>query len=227
MTRIASTLRALLLAGGLVVASPLCHAIPNVWINEIHYDNAGGDSGEFVEIAGDSGIDLASFVLSFYNGYNGAVYKSVSLAGVLGNQANGFGFHAEFVSGIQNGSPDGVALSYAGGLVQFLSYEGSFSGSGGPASGILSSEISASEEPAPDSGSLQLVGSGNKYSDFVWTLLDTPTADAANEGQSFPSIAASSARGSSVPDRGSAAMLAFIGLFSLWVIGPRRSRRCV
>jgi hypothetical protein len=36
---------------------------PPVFINEIHYDNAGADVGEFVEIAGPAGTNLAGWRL--------------------------------------------------------------------------------------------------------------------------------------------------------------------
>lgn len=31
------------------------------WINEFHYDNDGADSGEFVEVAGEAGLDLSGW----------------------------------------------------------------------------------------------------------------------------------------------------------------------
>ena len=68
----------------------------------------------------------------FYNGSNGSVYSSLSLSGSISDQQDGFGTLSFAVSGIQNGSPDGVALSNATGeLVQFLSYEGVLTGVGG------------------------------------------------------------------------------------------------
>ncbi len=39
-----------------------------VFINEFHYDNAGTDSGEFVEIAGAAGTDLTGWKVVLYNG---------------------------------------------------------------------------------------------------------------------------------------------------------------
>ena len=40
----------------------------SVFINEIHYDNVGTDSGEKVEIAGPAGTDLSGWKLVRYNG---------------------------------------------------------------------------------------------------------------------------------------------------------------
>ena len=49
-------------------------------------------------------------------------------------------------NGIQNGSPDGVALVDDNGvLVEFLSYEGVFAATNGPAAGITSIDIGVSE----------------------------------------------------------------------------------
>jgi hypothetical protein len=45
-----------------------------VFINEIHYDNAGTDVGEGVEIAGYAGIDLTGWSLVPYNGTDGKSY---------------------------------------------------------------------------------------------------------------------------------------------------------
>ena len=36
----------------------------SAWINEFHYDNAGADTGEFIEIAGAAGIDLSGKIRS-------------------------------------------------------------------------------------------------------------------------------------------------------------------
>ena len=59
--------------------------------------------------------------------------------------------------GIQNGSPDGLALVDAGGaVVEFLSYEGSFTATSGNANGLVSVDIGVSE-PGPIGQSLQLL----------------------------------------------------------------------
>jgi hypothetical protein len=52
----------------LAITTLLWHAYPTpttsvVFINEIHYDNAGTDVGEGVEIAGTAGTDLTGWVL--------------------------------------------------------------------------------------------------------------------------------------------------------------------
>ncbi|MEW8268499.1 MAG: endonuclease/exonuclease/phosphatase family protein [Candidatus Thiodiazotropha sp.] len=163
-----------------------------VFINEIHYDNTGTDVNEFVEIAGPVGTDLNGWQLVFYNGASSSlsVYSTIDLSGVLADDtASGYGFwvYNAPTNGIQNGTPDGIALvDSGGGVVQFLSYEGSFTASGGPADGMTSVDIGVAEISSTPVGlSLQLQGSGTLDSDFVWVsdLDDTP--DLLNVGQSL------------------------------------------
>jgi endonuclease I/methionine-rich copper-binding protein CopC len=162
-------------------------ALADVFINEIHYDNSGTDVNERVEIAGVAGTSLAGWSLALYNGGNGTVYQTVSLSGTLASQCGGHGTQYFAVSGIQNGAPDGIALVNASGTaVQFLSYEGSFTASGGPASGQTSSNIGVSETASTlSSQSLQLRGTGTSYADFTWASASTSSWGACNSGQTF------------------------------------------
>lgn len=105
-----------------------------VFINEFHYDNSGTDTGEFIEIAGPAGTDLTGWSVLLYNGNGGSVYDTIGLNGILNNLGNGYGLSViNFPSnGIQNGSPDGIALiNNNGNVVEFLSYEGAFTAVGG------------------------------------------------------------------------------------------------
>ena len=65
--------------------------LASVFINEIHYDNEGTDVGEFIEIAGPAGTDLAGWSIVLYNGVNGLTYNTTALSGIIPNQQNGFG----------------------------------------------------------------------------------------------------------------------------------------
>lgn len=162
------------------VVSPLCVAAVlfalclspahAVFINEIHYDNAGGDVGEGVELAGIAGEDLSGWSLLFYNGNNGSVYKNYALSGVFTDMQQGMGVLGFMVSGIQNGSADGLALvDGTNNVLQFLSYEGSLLATNGAAMGLTSSDIGIAESAAsPVGDSLQLWGSGHDYGDFTW-----------------------------------------------------------
>ncbi|MDW3194764.1 MAG: T9SS type A sorting domain-containing protein [Cytophagales bacterium] len=164
--------------------------VPVVFINEIHYDNASTDVGEGVEIAGTAGTDLTGYTLEFYNGNGGAVYNVTNLSGTLPDQDNGFGTLSFAVAGIQNGAPDGVALSDPDGmLIEFLSYEGSFIGSGGNADGVTSTDIGVVETSSTPAGfSLQLTGTGSQAADFIWSAPIAATFDAINTGQSFGGV---------------------------------------
>ena len=76
----------------------------DIFINELHYDNSGGDVGEFVEVVAPAGTDLTGYKVLFYNGSNGTQYNSRELVGLVADMGNGFGTYAIDVSGIQNGA---------------------------------------------------------------------------------------------------------------------------
>ncbi|WP_100642980.1 Ig-like domain-containing protein [Alteromonas facilis] len=161
----------------------------DVFINEIHYDNAGGDVSEGIEIAGPAGTDLSGMTLALYNGSSSQrnVYNTIDLAGVIPNQQDGFGTVAFMVAGIQNGAPDAIALvDNMGNVTQFLSYEGSFIAASGPAEGMTSTDIGVAETSSTPVGhSLQLVGTGSTYVDFTWQAPSESSFDAVNTDQIF------------------------------------------
>ncbi|WKZ44184.1 MAG: ExeM/NucH family extracellular endonuclease [Anaerolineales bacterium] len=161
-----------------------------IFINEIHYDNTGTDAGESIEIAGPAGTDLTGWSIILYNASNGAAYDTDALSGIIPNQQGGYGtvVLAYPSNGIQNGSPDGIALANGSTLVQFLSYEGSFAGVGGVANGVTSTDIGVSQAGTePLGSSLQLTGAGDNYGDFTWTATTANTFGNPNTGQSFSS----------------------------------------
>lgn len=158
----------------------------NVFINEIHYDDAGADIGEAVEVAGAAGTDLTGWSLVLYNGNGGTAYATIALGGTISDQANGFGTVSIAAPGLQNGSPDGIALvNAAGAVVQFLSYEGAFLATNGPAAGLTATDIGVAEEGVPEGTSLQLKGTGAGYEDFTWAPASDDSFGAVNDGQSF------------------------------------------
>ena len=163
-----------------------------LFINELHYDNLGPDTGEGVEIAALAGTSLDGFELQFYNGSSGALYRTVALSGVVSAQQGGFGSLFFAVDGLQNGAPDGVALvDTSGAVIQFLSYEGAFTAKTGAASGLASTDIGVFEDGTGAAGtSLQLIGSGTRYDDFSWV---------AGAGQSYGQINAAQHFSANVP----------------------------
>ena len=171
---------------GAVNTNQTFEGVVNVFVNEIHYDNDGGDQGEAIEIAGTAGTDLNGWSLVLYNGSNGAAYNTTALSGVLADDGSGFGFLSFAISGIQNGSPDGVVLFDGTDVIEFLSYEGAFTAVGGVADGLTSTDIGVSESGGtPVGNSLQLIGSGTRASDFTWASDMPNTFGAVNTGQTF------------------------------------------
>lgn len=154
----------------------------SVFISEFHYDNDGGDVGEFVEIYLDSTLNISAVDLSFYNGSNGTTYDSVAEADweegasvVLGGES--FTIFSALNPGIQNGGPDGLAVGIDGTLVEFLSYEGTFTATDGFANGATSTDVVASEGGGtPEGSSIQRTDAG-----FILTS-GTNTRGAANPG---------------------------------------------
>ena len=160
----------------------------STWINEIHYDNTGTDSDEGFEIAGPAGTDLTGWSVSLYNGSNTSVYDTVNLSGIIPNEGQGYGaiWFGLLLDGLQNGSPDGLALVAEDGVtvIQFLSYEGTITATNGPATNMTSSDIGVSESNSTLEGnSLQLRGSGCQYSDFTWAVNSLNSRDTINSMQ--------------------------------------------
>ncbi|WP_412063007.1 endonuclease [Rubrivirga sp. IMCC45206] len=158
-----------------------------LWVNELHYDNASTDTGEGVELAGPAGTSLSGWSIALYNGNGGTVYATVALSGTLADQQGGFGTVWVPIAGLQNGSPDGLALVAPDGTVaQFLSYEGVLAATAGPAAGTSSSDIGVAETSSTPSGwSLQLVGAGSAAADFAWQAPEAASPGAPNAGQTL------------------------------------------
>src|SRR5262245_57511653 len=144
-------------------------SLPSVRFSEIHYDNTGTDAGEAIEISGPAGTDLTGWSIVLYNGSGGASYNTQPLSGTIPATcvARGVVVINYPVNGIQNGPPDGVALvNPTGGVVEFLSYEGTFAATDGPANGMTSVDIGVAEAGTETAGqSLWLDGLGVWHAD--------------------------------------------------------------
>ena len=172
----------------LAVLLALCPApaLAEVFINEIHYDDAtsSGDVGERVEVVATAGESLSGYRVHLYNGATPSAAVAYDNDPVPAGSLVTCGAQVRIATvsyasnGIQNGAPDGVALVNASGqLVQFLSYEGGMTASSGPAAGRASSDIGVAETGSTPAGtSLQLGGSGTRSS---------MAFGACNVGQSF------------------------------------------
>lgn len=160
------------------------------WVNEFHYDNDGGDQGEFVELAVNAEFaDLSTVNLTLYNGNGGSMYDSYSGDDFIkGGTENGVSFYYVDLptNGLQNGSPDGFSLDIDGELIQFLSYEGTFTAVDGPAENIESTDIGI-EQPgtSPVGSSLSLAGTGTGYDDFTWEFTEVDSKGEVNENQTI------------------------------------------
>ena len=84
-----------------------------------------------------------------------------------------------------------MLLDRDGEVVQFLSYEGSFTSTIAQAAGQSSENIGVSESSSTPAGhSLQLAGSGRAYADFVWQDSQIATPGMPNGSQTLSMCAA-------------------------------------
>ncbi len=176
----------------LALAAGSAHA--DVFINELHYDDStpAGDVGEAIEVVATGGEDLSTYRLYLYNGSTPSAATVYANNAVPAGTAAGCGKASIATvtyptNGLQNGANDGIALVDASGkVVQFISYEGTITASGGPAAGLTSQNIPVSESNSTAPGtSLQLTGSGSQYTHFTWAGSAAQTFGACNTGQTF------------------------------------------
>ena len=131
------------LRAGTPGAANACTA-PKVVVNEVDYDQVGGDGAEYLELKNTSAgsVNLDPYVVELVNGAGGVVYgtfelPAVTLAGgdyyvICANAATVANCDLDVdpnTDRIQNGSPDGIRLLLAGATVDALSYEGDTAGS--------------------------------------------------------------------------------------------------
>jgi len=179
---------------GCLLALAAGSAQADVFINELHYDDStpAGDVGEAIEVVATGGEDLSTYRLYLYNGSTPSAATVYANNAVPAGTAAGCGKASIATvtyptNGLQNGSNDGIALVDASGkVVQFISYEGTITASGGPAAGLTSQNIPVSESNSTAPGtSLQLTGSGSQYTHFTWAGSAAQTFGACNTGQTF------------------------------------------
>jgi uncharacterized protein len=141
MRRIIGSLLAITLLIPVLGVIPASAASSTLVVNEIDYDQPATDAAEFLEIRNVSGVpvDLTGHSVALVNGTGGgaAVYQTIALpsttlaAGdyyvVCGNAATVAGCDLDVAPDtnlIQNGAPDGVAITLGGTIVDTVSYEG-------------------------------------------------------------------------------------------------------
>jgi endonuclease/exonuclease/phosphatase family metal-dependent hydrolase len=183
-------------------------ALPaDVFINEFHYDNAGTDTGEFVEVVVGPGYTapLSALRLYLYNGNGGDLYNAGTTYTLdtftLGSTtASGHRiFHRAII--IQNGNPDGFAITFGAQVLHFISYGGAFTATAGPAAGLTSVDtgFTQPDTTVANTNAIRLTGNGSIATDFLWAKSNIAhSPGVANEGQSF--VLPSRAQGISVDD---------------------------
>ena len=134
-------------------------------INEFHYDNIGTDVNEFIEIRITENMsnqpgDLSLYIIAIYNGANQVSYGTETLDNLAQTCDAGNCYYVWEVS-LQNGTPDGIALSGPSGLIDFVSYEGSFTAVSGIAAGVTSTNVGVTETASTTiNGSIERTNSG-------------------------------------------------------------------
>ena len=169
-----------------VVALPApASAAPTApYVSEVHYDDAGGDSGEFVEVTIPPGTTSAGLSVVLYNGSGGVPYATLDPPAVPA-PAGAPGAVAIDAPGLQNGSPDGLALVQDGAVVEFLSYEGVVAATSGPAAGTTSTDIGVAEDGVPEGRSLsRLVDTGT--GELRWQAAAPSTRGAVDPATTRP-----------------------------------------
>ena len=171
---------------------------PNAWVNEFHYDNAGIDVEEFIEICfgPDSGpSNIEEYACWIYDQYGGAI-SSIGLEEfTLGDSSNGFTFYTylmpldDYCRGISIDTPSSISIDI------FISYEGIVEATNGPYEGLISEDVGVYESNyTPEGSSIALEGEGASYRDFAddsWTSHSNPggglgaTPGMPNHNQTF------------------------------------------
>ena len=195
---VAATGGTILAGSGITVSNTMtltpATAITDAWINEFHYDNSGTDVGEFVEVFVGSGFQSGSFDanllrIDLYNDAGFNYQNSVESGQVAATSIAGGTMYVwtGMSNGIQNGSADGLVVSYNGTVVAqgLLSYEGTMTASDGVANGLTSTDVGVSEASEAAGQSLQLTGSGSAFDAFTWAGPSAESPGAVNAGQTI------------------------------------------
>lgn len=178
----------------------VANLMPSIRISEFHYDNPGADAGEQIEISGPAGTSVAGWRLVLYNGSatQRLPYATINLTGAFPASCGTRGVLVFNAVGLQNGStsasgidPDGIALVDAlGNVVEFLSYEGSFTAitgpTGGPAAGMTSVDIGVREVGAAPEAATAPFWSLQRNGSDVWLAPAPSTFGTCNDEEGPP-----------------------------------------
>jgi len=158
----------------------------NARINEFHYDNAGTDTGEFVEIRVNAGADVSGLDVRLINGNGGAEYNLAAVAGLTMTTDGTYDYYVWDLpaNGIQNGAPDGIALVNDGEVVEFLSYEGTITTT------IEGVEVTSTDVGVAESSATAAGESLQRNEDGSWNEAAAETKGAENGGGTGPLVEA-------------------------------------
>ena len=157
------------------------------YLSELHYDNTGTDTGEFVEVTLPAGTTSTDLSLVLYNGGTGGVYDTDVVPTVAAPPDGPAVAVVDYpANGIQNGDPDAVALVRGGQVLELLSYEGSFTAVGGPAAGMTSADIGVREAGTEPAGSSLSRVLDTATDDLVWRGPAPATKGAVNPATDEP-----------------------------------------
>jgi len=132
----------------------------NSFISEIHYENSGTDINERVEVTIPAECNCTSIEIVGYDGTTGMQYNSWTQTTTISNSEQ---YITIPVPGIENGTPDGIALVCNGGLMEFISYGGSFMATNGIAVNQNSSDIVSLESDTTLSTQSLKLNDGNVW----------------------------------------------------------------
>jgi hypothetical protein len=170
------------------------------FINEFHYRNRGHDEHVFLEIVGPKDAPASNYTIHRYQGRNGTVFLDpIGFAGETFSENQGppaaddeFGFITVYLPSkahIRKGKVDGDGLCFVKNdieVLQFISYNGTFTGADGPCFGLSSTDIGVQELRVSDKEkSLQLGGAGRYVEDFEWRSPAPRTPGKTNFNQTF------------------------------------------
>lgn len=169
-----------------LLAAPAAAAPPTTpFVSELHYDNDGADTGEFVEVQLPAGTSSQGLSVVLYNGSGGAVYGTRPLPTVVA-PADAPAVVAVDAPGLQNGSPDGLALVGPDGVLEVLSYEGTFTTTNGPAAGRTTTDIGVQQSGSEPAGQSLSRTYDAATGALVWSGPATSTRGAVNPAAATP-----------------------------------------
>ncbi|MGI9518804.1 MAG: PEP-CTERM sorting domain-containing protein [Pirellulaceae bacterium] len=189
-----------------------------IFLNEFNYIPGGGGELEFVEIVvnlndnapGFGGLNLSEIRVDLYDGATGNSYANTTL-NLLTETADDQARYFVWNTTLEDGTPDGISLQVGNGAAaaQFISYGGTFMGVGGPANGVVSTDVGFIDA-AGDDMSVGLIGNGETLEQFSWFAPLAATPGAVNTGQTIPEPASA---------------LLLMGGLAGWGLTRRRSSR--